>query len=101
MLASVHVDLLRKSAVRRTPNTVPIEAPPNDPARPPPLLDCINTATISKILINNSSVTRIPNMLIPSRLGNDGYKIRIFQENIKGYWSRSSNEDTFAFKSNP
>src|SRR5258706_10472467 len=79
--AIVHVDLLRKSAVRLTPNTVPMEAPPNEPANPPPLLDCIKTTIISNMLITNSTVTSTPNMFVPSR--NDKYCIQdmnIFSE---------------------
>ena len=65
MPARIVVILPKKSAVRRTPKTVPICAPPNVPANPPPLLDCIKTTTISKILTITSTDTRIPNMVTP------------------------------------
>lgn len=60
--ARIVVERLRKSAVLRTPNTVPIEPPPNDPARPPPLLDCMRTTMMSKMLTSISTDTSIPNM---------------------------------------
>jgi len=67
------VPLLRKSAVRLTPNMVPIVAPPNEPANPPPLLACINTMMTSRALTMISSVTKIPNPIIFS----DQYLISI------------------------
>jgi hypothetical protein len=60
--ARIHVERLRKSAVRRTPKTVPIPPVPNEPARPPPLLDCIRTTIMSKTLRRISIVTIRPNM---------------------------------------
>ncbi len=60
--AKIVVALPRKSAVRRTPNTVPAWLPPNDPANPPPLLDCINTTIMSKILTIITIATKIPNI---------------------------------------
>lgn len=64
-VANIVVARPRKSAVRRTPKTVPIDAPPNDPANPPPLLDCIRTTIIRNTLIKISKVTKIPNMILP------------------------------------
>jgi hypothetical protein len=63
--ARILVNLLRKSAVRRTPKTVPICAPPKVPARPPPLLDCINTTIIRSKLTINSTAIRNPNIKAP------------------------------------
>jgi hypothetical protein len=39
---------MRKSAVLRTPKTMPTFPPPKVPARPPPLLDCISITTIRR-----------------------------------------------------
>ena len=47
---SHQVALLKKSAVLLVPKTVPnCPAPPNEPASPPPLLDCSKTTITSKI----------------------------------------------------
>ena len=60
--ARIVVVWLRKSAVRRTPKTVPIVLPPNEPASPPPLLDCIKTTAIRSTETTMSSDTRIVNI---------------------------------------
>lgn len=65
ILAKIVVALLRKSAVRRTPNIVPIDAPPNVPANPPPLLACIKTTMISRILMRISIAIRKLNIGFP------------------------------------
>ena len=63
IVARIVVARLKKSAVLRTPKTVPIDPPPNDPASPPPLLDCMRTTTINSMLTRTSSVTIIPNII--------------------------------------
>lgn len=57
---STVVALDSMSAVLRTPNMLPkpAPAPPKVPARPPPLLDCIKTTTVSNIATNNSKITK-------------------------------------------
>jgi hypothetical protein len=60
--ARIVVVLLRKSAVRRTPKTVPTVLPPKEPASPPPLLDCIRTTIIRSIEMTISSETMKLNM---------------------------------------
>jgi len=66
--ARIVVDLLKKSAVRRTPNTVPTPLPPKEPANPPPLLDCMRITTINITLINISSVIKKLNIMSPSSI---------------------------------
>jgi len=53
-VARIVVVLVRKSDVRRTPNTVPRLLVPSVPARPPPLLACIRTTIVRKMLIKTS-----------------------------------------------
>lgn len=65
IVANIVVALLRKSALRRTPNIVPMVAPPNEPAKPPPLLACISTMTTSNILTVISSAIKNPNIILP------------------------------------
>ena len=62
--ARIVVVLPKKSAVRRTPKTVPTVPPPNEPASPPPLLDCISTTIISRIDTNISIKTRKLNIFV-------------------------------------
>jgi hypothetical protein len=57
-VARTVVVFVRKSDVRRTPKTVPMFAPPKEPARPPPLLDCISTAIISNTLTRISTIIK-------------------------------------------
>ena len=63
-VASTVVVLLRKSEVRRTPNTVPIFEEPKVPARPPPLLACIKIETtrntLTRISMEIKNVYMIP-----------------------------------------
>lgn len=63
-VARIVVDLERKSAVRRTPKTVPTLPPPKDPASPPPLLDCIKMTTMSRKETRSSINSRNVNMAI-------------------------------------
>ena len=58
VVANIVVARVRKSAVRRTPNTVPKFPPPKVPARPPPLLFCIKITIINKMLTMISIATR-------------------------------------------
>ncbi len=58
VVASIVVARVRKSAVRRTPNTVPKFPPPKEPARPPPLLFCIRITIIRRILTMISIANR-------------------------------------------
>ena len=64
IVARIVVDLLRKSAVLRTPNIVPMDAPPNEPANPPPLLACIKTTTMSRMLTMISRVIKSKNITL-------------------------------------
>ena len=65
--ASTCVALIKKSDVRRTPNIIPTFPPPNVPASPPPLLDCIKIAIINNILIITSTAIKKPNIHSPTR----------------------------------
>jgi hypothetical protein len=58
--ARICVARIRKSAVRRTPKTMPTDPPPNVPANPPPLLDCIKTTRIKRMLTRTSSAINNP-----------------------------------------
>jgi hypothetical protein len=63
MAARMVVVFVRKSDVLRTPNTVPRLLVPSTPAKPPPLLACINTTIIRRTLIRIS--TEMKNVYIP------------------------------------
>jgi hypothetical protein len=61
-IARTWVALVRKSAVRRTPKTIPTDPPPNVPARPPPLLACISTTRIRRIARTSSTIIKRVNI---------------------------------------
>jgi hypothetical protein len=61
--ARICVPRMRKSAVRRTPNTIPTFPPPKVPANPPPLLDCIRITTIKSRHTRTSRVISSENIV--------------------------------------
>ncbi len=65
------VILDRISAVLRTPNIFPKPAlaPPKLPAKPPPLLDCINTTAMRRTETRISKTTKRVNKSTPQFLG--------------------------------
>lgn len=64
-VARTVVVFVRKSEVRRTPNTVPRLLVPSVPASPPPLLACIKTTIINKILISISIAIKNVYIVLP------------------------------------
>lgn len=66
MVARMVVVLLRKSEVRRTPNTVPILLVPRVPASPPPLLACIKTTRTRRMLTRISISINKENISAPA-----------------------------------
>ncbi len=113
MVARTVVVFVRKSDVRRTPNVIPSALPPSDPAKPPPLLACISTTIISKMLTKISRI--ISTVYILSFLSEmqKPQQLLGFGPNISKRWVRSKirfnyffarrsrNALTLLFKSKP
>ena len=62
--ARIVVPFVRKSDVRRTPNTVPMALPPNEPESPVPLLDWSKITAVNTTEITSSTKTKKLYMLL-------------------------------------
>jgi hypothetical protein len=65
IVARIVVVFVKKSDVLRTPNTVPRLLVPSTPAKPPPLLACMSTAIMSRMLTSTSIAMKIVYITVP------------------------------------